>query len=210
MINAHFKTGLDRFWNRLAVPLVRAGIGPNTVTVVGLGLIALNSALYLVHEDTLLFGLLLSVLALSDFLDGAVARVSGTVSRRGAYLDAMVDRYQEIVILFAIAAVRDHWVLASAVITGSLVTSYAKARAGMEMPLGNVHWPDLFERLERFLILCAGLVVDGLLAGRVVLGQSICFWTLALLALATHATGVQRTLRGLKLLEAAPAPGRTP
>ena len=46
------------------------------------------------------------------------------------------------------------------VITGSLVTSYNKARAAIEIPVDNKARPDLLERPARLFLLCGSLIMD--------------------------------------------------
>ena len=82
-------------------------------------------------------------------------------TRWGGYFDAMVDRYQELAVLAAIAAAQDMWGLALFAFSGGVLTSYAKARTAIEIPISNEAWPDFFERLERIIFLCAMLLAAG-------------------------------------------------
>src|SRR5947209_6665387 len=87
--------------------LARFGVTPNQVTCMGLVLVTINSGLYLLHRDAFWFGAGLSLSFMSDYLDGALARREGVVSKLGGYLDAVGDRYQEIFAYFAIAIVNE-------------------------------------------------------------------------------------------------------
>ena len=102
--------------------------------------------------------------------------------------------------LLAIAAVSHEWLPCFLVLSGSFITSYAKARTAVERPIDNVAWPDMFERLERIIYLCAMLVLDGI--ARAIWGTglvlAIGLWLLAAL---THATAIQRMARAAKLLD---------
>lgn len=200
MIDGHFKASIDRFWNVVARGLVRLGLTPNQVTWLGLVGVALACAAYLWHRDDRILGLCLAVLFAFDSLDGAVARLTDASSRYGGYLDAVVDRYQEGLALLAIAWVHDFWILSWLVVTGSLLTSYAKARVAVEMPIDNNAWPDLMERLERVLLLCSALLFDSLVPLTDWSGHSLLFWALALMALLTHLTAVQRFWRARAML----------
>ena len=188
MLDGRYAATMNRLWDFLGRGLARTGISPNAVTLAGLALVAAAAGTYLVHRNDLVFGICLAVAFAFDGLDGAVARVTGRTSRFGGYLDAVIDRYQEIIALAAIAWVHDVWPGAFLVITGSFLTSYNKARVALEMPVGNLEWPDLIERFERIVILVAILVFGVVGPGLVVLG------------VLAHATAVQRFLRARRRL----------
>src|SRR5690606_25517953 len=130
----------------------------------------------------------------------AVARLRDQCTRFGGYLDAMVDRYQEVVVFLTLAAAADDWLPACLALSGGLLTSYAKARVAVEQPISNDDWPDLFERLERIIAVCLLLVVDGVVAWLMATPPAVLSIGLWLLAAATNATAVQRFLRARTLL----------
>jgi len=71
-----------------------------------------------------------------DALDGAVARAMGRQDKFGGILDSTLDRYADALIFgglsyyFAVHDQFDYLVLALAALTGSLLVSYVRARAG--------------------------------------------------------------------------------
>ncbi len=199
MIDGWFKKHIDPLWETVARPLADAGFSANQVTLMGFALIAANSAAFLWHRSTLIFGFGLAISFAADALDGAVARLRGQSSMFGGYLDAMTDRYQELVVMLAIAAVSGEWLASFLVFSGAFMTSYAKARVAIERPIDNVAWPDMFERLERIIYLCVMLVLDGV--ARKFSGTG---WVLTvglwLLAVFVHVTAVQRMARAMVLL----------
>jgi CDP-diacylglycerol--glycerol-3-phosphate 3-phosphatidyltransferase/archaetidylinositol phosphate synthase len=83
-------------------------------------------------------------------------------------------------------------------LAGSLLVSYAKARAAMEIPISNLEWPDLMERTERGVLFLLGLALSALIPWRP-LGHDLFWWTLIPLTLLTHVTVVQRVLRARRL-----------
>lgn len=188
MLDGRYASAMNRVWDFLGRALARTGLSPNAVTVTGLVLVAAAAAAYLHHRNDLVFGLCLAVAFAFDGLDGAVARVTGRASRFGGYLDAVIDRYQEMIALAAIAWVHDLWPAAFLVLSGSFLTSYNKARVALEIPVGNFEWPDLIERFERVVIVVAVLVFGVVGPGLVVLG------------LLAHATAVQRFFRARRRL----------
>jgi len=203
MIDGLFKRHIDPLWESLSTPLIRLGMTPNQVTGTGLVLVAAVSAAYLWHENAALFGLTLAVAFAFDALDGAVARRRAMCTRSGGYFDAMVDRYQELVVLAAIAAVHDLWVLALFALAGGVFTSYAKARTAIEIPISNEAWPDLFERLERVIFLCAMLLLAGAAPLAGLTATSVVAVGLGLYAGLSHLTAVQRMRRAVAMLTAA-------
>lgn len=206
MLDARRSSSQERFWDRAGRRAAALGLTADQVTVAGVVGILGISALYPLWPQPLAFGVAVAVLEESDNLDGAIARCTGTTSRRGAYLDALTDRYKDLAVLIAIAWVHDLWALAFLAGSGALLTSYAKARAAMEAPLGNKDWPDLFERTERIVVVVAGLVAQALLgpggwlAEVSPLGLEPIAWALLVLAIGAHGTALQRGLRALRRL----------
>ena len=172
----------------------RTGITPNMISLLGFGGNLL--AAYLVTREALLAaGIVYLVFSALDFVDGAVARATGLVSKFGAVFDAVLDRASEAIVLVACAwyfADRGEQVQAAvayAGLFGSIAVSYMRARAetnGLSMREG------LFRRQERVLVLGLGLVFNGL---------TVVIWVLAVLA---NLTALQRFVlitRGLRKLD---------
>jgi archaetidylinositol phosphate synthase len=192
MIDGLYAHRLNRVWDFLAHFLARglakSGISPNAITAIGLALVAAAAAAYPFHRNSLVFGVWIALAFSFDALDGAVARLTGKSSKFGGYLDAIVDRYQELAVLAAIAWVHDAWPHALLVVSGSFLTSYNKARAAMEIAVDNGDWPDLVERLERIIFVCGLLVIGHWAPGAIP-------WGLVALGVLAHVTAVQRFFR---------------
>ena len=128
---------------------------------------AIVAVYFLVKEQFLAAAVLFFISAAIDLVDGSVARVTGTVSKFGAYLDTIVDRYVEGMIIFGLlfASLPSFLVPAFAWIFlyffGSMMTTYAKASAkekelvieGKELKGG------ILERAERLIILFVGILI---------------------------------------------------
>jgi CDP-diacylglycerol--glycerol-3-phosphate 3-phosphatidyltransferase len=181
--------------------LTRLGATPNRLTLLGLLLVLVSCAAYLLHRDSFWLGVSLAISFSFDALDGALARAQGTVTKFGGYLDAVVDRYQEIAAFLAIAWVTGWWLVCFLAVTGATLTSYNKARLAIEMPIQNKGWPDLMERPQRLAVLLAGLLLDNFIALPAWAGARFLFLILAALALLTHVTAVQRFFRARRMLE---------
>jgi phosphatidylglycerophosphate synthase len=103
-----------------------------------------------------------------DALDGALARAANLESRFGAFLDSFLDRYADASVMLGLiywASRQDRHglvVLSALALVGSIMVSYARARAeglGMSCSVG------LFTRLERFLVLVLTLFTGQLSFG---------------------------------------------
>ena len=201
MLNA-LRPGIDRVARPLAGQLLRAGVGPNAVTLGGtLGVVL--GALGLFARGSFLLGTVVVFFSvLTDMLDGAMARERGVSSRFGAWLDSTCDRVADAALFTALAwwftGGGDDRTLAAVALyclVGGVVVSYAKARAeglGMRCDVG------LAERAERVALVLLGTFLVGLGAPTVVL--AVALW---LLAAATTVTVLQRAAEVWR--QAAPA-----
>ena len=172
----------------LVDPIARAtsrlGISPNWITV--LGLVANVVVALLIVRGYLRIGGVATLLAtLFDAFDGALARASGQTSSFGAFLDSTLDRLSEAVVYLGLLLYyvqqgqRREMILIYATIVGSLMVSYARARAeglGLQCRVG------LLTRAERMCLLIVGLVA-GIMP--------LMLWALAVL---TNVTVVQRVV----------------
>ena len=201
MIDGHFKKNIDRFWNLLAQGFVKAGLSANQVTLAGLVSMLLACLAYPFWQNPVGFALVILFIFAFDSLDGAVARITDTCSTFGGYLDAMVDRYQELMVYGTLAYTHDCWPAAFFVMSGSLLVSYAKARTAIEIPIHNDTWPDLMERMERVLVLCTGLILTTVLS--VPDNWPVSYMTILLLFIGflTHFTAIQRFFRAKQMLQ---------
>lgn len=139
-------------------------IPPDLLTLVGT-LVASGAGLAFAQGSFVLGGALLVAGGFFDLVDGAVARHFGTTSDFGGFLDSCLDRVVDIVVvlgLFAHAIRTGDSAIASAcaaILVGSVLTSYAKARAELVID----HMPGgLLERGERIGLLALG-ALTGLL-----------------------------------------------
>ncbi len=184
----------------LVLSLDRAGFSPLGVSILGL-VISLLAGL-VVARGHLFWGALVFLIGSAlDMFDGDLARLQGTVSRRGAFLDSCFDRLGESGLFAGLAwyymeALREpHPVavlLILATVVGSLTTSYVRARAE---GVGETCFVGLLQRPERIVLLVGGML----------LGWRILIFVLAFLAAATLATTLQRLIHVAAKLPAAGA-----
>ncbi len=141
---------ISRFVNRrVSGPLARwlAGtkITPNQVTWAAFGL-ALLSFLSFVFGQNIIGGLLAQLSSIIDGVDGELARLKRMSSEFGGFLDAVLDRYADILILlgltiwsFSNESYPGIWLVGFLAATGSISISYTRARIGPE-------YRNLFDR----------------------------------------------------------------
>lgn len=201
MITTQYKAAFERFFSPFAKLLVRWHVPPAAVTLAGLILSFAACAYLLVTKQVFIFCWLVLAAGLLDAVDGAVARLSGQVTKFGSYLDAICDRYVEAAVIVSVAIVTGYWVPSAIFLIGAMLVSYSKARAAMEVPVSNKEWPDLMERTERSSLYLLALVLSPALPWRL-LGRDIFWWMLLVLCALTHLTVVQRMLRAKKLITA--------
>ncbi len=180
-------TDLARKWlswllEPLARLIIRTGISPNLLTVIGF-VLTVGVAYVLATGHLQIGGVLLIVAGTFDALDGTVARLADRKSRFGAFLDSTVDRLSEAVLFLGLLVYytrqggRPESFLIYATIVGSLMVSYARARAeslGIECKRG------ILTRFERTVVLVVGLILDQML---------IALWIMAVLS---NFTALQR------------------
>jgi soluble lytic murein transglycosylase len=171
--------------------LFRLNLRPNHLTLCGLGVSLLTAAAF-VAARTRLAGVLLILAGLFDFFDGSLARVSGQVTPFGAFLDSVIDRYSDLVVLLGIVVLFARTpnargaIIAMGGLVGSVMVSYTKARAesiGVPCTVG------LMERPERMICLIAGALLDLL---------EPALWVLAILANLTALQRIAFTRRAVR------------
>jgi CDP-diacylglycerol--glycerol-3-phosphate 3-phosphatidyltransferase len=197
MISSALKPAVTRLINPLARAALRVGLTPNSVTILGaLGLII--SATYFYSTEQYFVGtLVITVFALSDLFDGAMARVSekGATSW-GGFLDSTIDRVTDsaIVISLALPLIRDEDLLAYpaivALVTGVLIP-YIRAKAESFNIACSV---GITERTERLVIILVAAGFHGLGVPYIL---AIGIWTLAILGLVTVFQRLQVVRKGL-------------
>ena len=158
------------------------GVSPNVVTIFGFFLMV-GIAVVLARGYLFWSGILMIVAALFDAVDGTLARMMGRTSRFGAFLDSTLDRYSEAIIflgLFIYLSGQNQkleLLLIYATVVGSLMVSYARARAeGIGVSLKD----GFFTRFERVFLLVVGLLFNQL---------TIVLWVLVIF---TNFTALQR------------------
>lgn len=179
-LRLHFQHLLDP----LARLLIRLGIAPNTVTLLGLAG-NLVGAILLAQGSFRLGGLIVVLMGPIDALDGTMARLRGEPSEFGAFVDSVTDRYSELTILAGLLYYYLHaaeLLLAALVFAaafGSVMVSYVRARGEA---LGYRVKGGVLTRVERYLVLGPCLLLNAPYVG------------VTIVALLANLTALQRVL----------------
>jgi len=171
--------GIGLFFGRIIQAIVRALalslVHPNVLTFIGL-LINIWAAVLFSYGKFVYAGLVVIGAGLFDMVDGRVARSTNRVTRFGGFFDSVLDRYSDLALLMGLlvyyASINRFFyiVLTSIVMTGTVLTSYARARAENTIPKCKV---GFLERPERVV-----LIIIGALANR----MAPVLWVLAVLS----------------------------
>ncbi len=190
----------------ILVPLARrfATVSPNALSAAGLAAAALAGIAFLFRGGwPLVFGALFTFLnAVFDALDGKVAKMTGKASRRGDFLDHVLDRYADVLILggITLGPFCSQWPwLGLLAIIGVLLTSYMGTQA-QAVGAGRLY-AGVLGRADRLVILVLAALLQAVVDPESVtnLGvgdarYTILAWTMALFAVLGNLTAIQRAV----------------
>ncbi|HEX4704471.1 MAG TPA: CDP-alcohol phosphatidyltransferase family protein [Pseudonocardiaceae bacterium] len=166
MLNIFARASVSRVTDPIGAWLVRAGLTPNAVTVIGTVCTIVSAVVFFPLNQLFLGSALVTVFVSFDLLDGAMARTSGKVTPFGTVLDASCDRIADGVLFgaitwWALVVAHDKLTGAAALVclVSAQVISYVKARAEATGLVGD---GGLVERAERFIIALVGTGIQGL------------------------------------------------
>lgn len=156
---------------------IKLGITPNFITVLGLVINILASAIFIYaaeygdRNDHDVVGYACAVIlfaGLMDMVDGRLARVGKMDSKYGALFDSVLDRYSEMIMFLGICyyLISYKYFLSSLfafiAMIGSVMVSYTRARAeGLGLKMADV---GFMQRPERILLIGISGVICGLMA----------------------------------------------
>jgi CDP-diacylglycerol--glycerol-3-phosphate 3-phosphatidyltransferase len=196
MLNRFARALFTRLLTPAARGLLRLGISPDAVTLVGTLGVAVGALLFYPRGSFFWGTVVITLFVFSDTIDGIMARLRGRSSVWGAFLDSTLDRVGDAAVfggllLFYATHPEQRWAtlfvwLALACLVLGQIVSYARARAeglGMTAAVG------VAERADRLVTV---LVTTGLVG--LGLPPVVLLVVLALLAVASLVTVVQRVL----------------
>jgi len=175
--------------------LKKINISPNQVTISSI-IFSIFVFYTIVTYHFLLGTVLLIITSFLDSLDGFLARDTKKVTKLGAYLDTIADRYVEFIVLLSLLFVNlpeiffpiEVWIILC--VFGSLMTTYSKS-AYSEKTNKKIYG-GLIERPERMIILIMCVFFLNI-------ELKYSSYILIIFALLTNITAIQRIIKSIKL-----------
>jgi len=189
---------MDFILNPSAAFLIRIGLTPNIVSILSMafaiiaGISYYFSYLYPINKLIyLLLALVFVVLnSFADAVDGVMARQNGMQSNKGDFLDHVIDRYADTIIICGIFfAGYVHWMMGVVAITGVLITSYIGTQAqavGIQRDYGGI-----MGRADRLLFIFIANIVN-IIYPHEIYGLEALGWVIVIIAITSHITAIQR------------------
>ncbi|HET6532296.1 MAG TPA: CDP-alcohol phosphatidyltransferase family protein [Actinoplanes sp.] len=186
ILNTSARAVFSYIINPAARFLLRIGVTPNAVTVAGTVGVVFGALFFGARGYLVTGALVVTFFALTDALDGTMARMRGGSARFGALLDSSMDRIADAAVFGAVIYYlhgQDNpyngLVAAIICLAAGQVVSYVKARAqslNLDADVG------IAERLERLIIVGIGGLISGFGAEW---GLPAALWFLAVLSAVT-------------------------
>jgi CDP-diacylglycerol--glycerol-3-phosphate 3-phosphatidyltransferase len=188
MLNRFARAVVTRLLTPVARRLLRAGVSPDAVTVVGTLGVCFGALAFFPRGELFLGTVVVTAFVFADSVDGTMARLSGRSSAWGAFLDSTLDRVGDAAVFVGLVlwftGGGDDRLLAvlalACLVLGGLV-SYIKARAealGMSADVG------IAERADRLVLALVATGLSGLGVPHVL---AVGLWVLAVASLLTCA-----------------------
>ncbi len=179
---------------RLVRGLTLSGIHPNVLTLIGL--IVNGVAAWILSRGEFLYaGIVILGAAVFDLTDGAVARNANKVTRFGGFLDSVMDRYSDLILLTGLlvyyASINrfGYIVLTAVAMIGSVLVSYSRSRAENVIESCKV---GFLERPERIVLMIIGALFNRM---------APVLWILAVLSNLTVIHRIVHTWREMRKLD---------
>ncbi|MHA1799772.1 MAG: CDP-alcohol phosphatidyltransferase family protein [Candidatus Helarchaeota archaeon] len=166
MVSNRLRNFSEKYMKPIAKLADKLHITPNTCTLLGL-IMALLSGLFIVLSNLPIFNIplyrWLFLLAASmfllasgffDILDGVLARYQKSSTIFGGFLDSVLDRYSDAIIISAIIiAGYCNIIIGLIALMGSIFVSYSRARAESSGVPSKYMAAGIAERMERMLLI---------------------------------------------------------
>jgi len=177
-------------FSKLLLPFTKAlektHLSPNGVTVIGFLISLLIIPSIILLESYTMATIIVLTAGFFDALDGAYARATDRVTELGGFVDSVLDRYSDAIILVTIIYVGlCSLVWGVVALVGSLLVSYSRARAEA---YGVKHFLVGFaERPLRLLLIALALLLQNWY-------PNVVNYVVIVLAIMTHLTVLQRAI----------------
>ncbi len=182
-----------RFSKPLAKLFAKTPLTPNAVTVIATA-IGIISAFLIAAREIYLAVVVIFISQILDCTDGDLARLTNRVTRKGAFIDRVFDRFVDAAIIAGIVALNPQklWLSGFMAIVGSFGVSMSRAMAeaeGAECKVG------IGGRDTRLAIIMIGLLVGAYYNSIEIFDATM--WIIAVLGFITTAHRIIHTLKQL-------------
>lgn len=156
---------------KVGISFSKLGLSANAWTLISI-IPALAGFIALVYGQLIPGALFFILSGFIDVIDGAVARVTGTASAKGAFLDGIIDRYVELMLYLGLLAyctafvpeiIIPHAFWFALLIFGAFMPTFARAYADHRQvvtePEDHKRMGGVMERAERLIVLFAGMFI---------------------------------------------------
>jgi CDP-diacylglycerol--glycerol-3-phosphate 3-phosphatidyltransferase len=162
MVTRQIGETLDHVLAAIVRAFAASGINPNFLTFIGFSINLLAAYLF-AYGYFRWAGATIILAGIFDMADGRVARITGRVTPFGGFFDSVMDRYSDLCLLIGLLIYygrvnRYFYVsLVAVAMIGSVMVSYARARAETLIPSCKV---GFLERPERVVLIIIGALFD--------------------------------------------------
>jgi CDP-diacylglycerol---glycerol-3-phosphate 3-phosphatidyltransferase len=215
MLGGYIGEGCHRILNGIVRQIARLDPNPNLLSVIGLGINVFAAFLYGTGRF-FYAGLVMIFANIFDILDGRLARLTGRVTKFGAFLDSSLDRLSDMIVFLGIIIfyARDsehhstlYVALTGAALIGSVMVSYTSARAESLIPKCDV---GFLRRPERVILLIIGSLTVWPESNHPLLNKMpATIWLMAVLSYWTFGHRLYHTWRAIREMESAADVSRT-
>ncbi|HXA00020.1 MAG TPA: CDP-alcohol phosphatidyltransferase family protein [Candidatus Dormibacteraeota bacterium] len=194
-------TGSKWLLDRIVGVIAATGINPNFLTFLGL-VVNFGAAVMFAVGRFRTGAIIIFIAGFLDMLDGQVARKQNRVTAFGAFYDSTLDRYADmalymgLLVYYSVSGRTPYVVLAAVATAGSVMVSYARARAESLIPLCKV---GFMERPERLVLLIIGGLFNRMAAVLWVIAVISTLTVIHRIVYTWQETRAGRTLPGIKL-----------
>ena len=214
-ISNESRTRIKQVFEPIALGMGRLGFTPDALTLIGFAITSVGAVL-LSQQLWLAGGLVVLIGGVFDMFDGTLARAIGKVSKLGAFMDSVFDRWGEALVYVGIvigslgAGFDEAAFLAAAAMGSAFMVSYTRAKSeGLGFTAGTgMAAVGVMPREVRLIILSGGLIAADLFGDVILIpppgatciesciqtGGIVLLGALAVIAVGATITVIQRIL----------------
>jgi archaetidylinositol phosphate synthase len=194
----HFRPHVKDWLHPFVTASIRLGLTPNAFTVASL-VVAIVAGIFFYQNQVVAAVIMVTLNAVFDAMDGALARAMNIQGPKGDFLDHVVDRYADIFIITGIIGGGNAgWLLGIFALTGVLMSSYLGTQA-QAVGVGRFYGGVLGRADRLLLIMIAGILTVIFPSG--VYGLQFLGWLLVIFGVLGHFTAIQRFLYAWKKIK---------